>query len=120
MQPRHDGTCLKSLTESNGSVLATFLSPATDPRFWTGSAAADLSTFSPAKAAPGAAITIKGTNLNEVVAVVIGGAEATISKSSTASALLVTVPQKATVGAALITITSASGQAVSIKKFTVT
>jgi hypothetical protein len=112
--------CLKSLTESNGSVLATFLSPATDPRFWTGSAAADLTTFSPAKAAPGATMTIKGTNLNEVIAVVIGGAEATISKSSTASQLLVTVPQKATVGSALITVTSASGQAVSVKKFNVT
>jgi hypothetical protein len=112
--------CLKSLTESNGSVLATFLSPATDPRFWTGNAAANLSSFSPAKAAAGATVTIKGTSLNGVIAVTIGGATAAISRSSTASELVVTVPAKATVGAALITITSASGQAVSVKKFTVT
>jgi hypothetical protein len=112
--------CLKSLTESNGSVLATFLSPATDPRFWTGDAAADLSSFSPAKAAPGATVTIKGKNLSGVIAVVIGGASATISTKSTAADLMVTVPERATVGTALITVTSASGQAVSVKKFTVT
>jgi hypothetical protein len=112
--------CLESLTESSGSVIATFLSPATDPRFWTGEAAADLSSFSPTKGAPGSTVTIKGTNLNGVIAVVIGGASATISTASTASELVVTVPEKATVGTGLITVTSASGQAVSVKKFTVT
>ena len=112
--------CLESLTESSGSVIATFLAPATDPRFWTGDAAADLSSFSPAKGAAGATVAIKGSNLNGVIAVVIGGATATISDASTAAKLVVTVPAKATVGTALITVTSASGQAVSVKKFTVT
>jgi hypothetical protein len=90
--------CLESHTESSGSVLATFLSPATDPRFWTGDGAADLSSFSPPKGGPGSTVTIKGTNPTGVMAVVIGGAQATISPTSTAAKLVVKVPERATVG----------------------
>jgi len=112
--------CLESLTESNGSVLATFLSPATDPRFWTGEAAADLSSFSPPKGLPGATLTIKGKNLTGILSVDIGGAAATVSSESTAAKLVVTVPQNAARGTSLITVTSAAGEAVSTKTFDVT
>jgi hypothetical protein len=112
--------CLVSLTESSGSVIAAFLSPATDPRFWTGEAAADLSTFSPPKGLPGATLTIKGKNLTGIVSVDIGGAKASISPQSTAAKLVVTVPQSAARGTSLITVTSAAGEAVSTKLFTVT
>jgi hypothetical protein len=111
--------CLESLTESSGSVIAIFLSPANDPRFWTGDAAAALTSFSPTKGAPGATITIKGKNLTGTLGVVIGGVNATISQQSTSTKLIVTVPPKAALGPGLITVTSASGQAVSTKTFTV-
>jgi hypothetical protein len=109
--------CLESLVESSGSVVATFLTPATDPRFWTGEAATDLKNFAPTKGAPGSTLTITGKNLSAVVAVVVGGAQATISSASTDTKLKVTVPQGARTG--LITVTSASGEAVSAKPFTV-
>ncbi len=112
--------CLESLIESSDSVVATFLSPANDPRFWTGVASADLKSFSPAKAAPGATITIKGKNLTGVIGVVIGGLNATISSKSTSAKLIVAVPLQAATGPGLITVTGASGQAVSTKTFTVT
>ena len=51
---------------------------------------------------------------------VIGGLDATISSKSTASKLIVTVPENAVAGPGAITVTAASGQAVSSKKFTVT
>jgi hypothetical protein len=110
--------CLESLHEAGGSVTATIKARATDPRFWTGEAAVDLTSFSPPKGAPNATVTIKGKNLTGVLAVVIGGAEATISPQSTATKLVVTVPAKAVTG--LITVTSAAGKAVSTKSFTVT
>jgi hypothetical protein len=109
--------CLESLVESSGSVVATFLSPATDPRFWTGEAAADVTGFSPTKGAPGSTVTIKGKNLSGAIAVVIGGDNAPISSASTDTKLLVTVPPNARTG--LITVTAASGEAVSAKPFTV-
>jgi hypothetical protein len=110
--------CLESLTESSGSVTATFLSPATDPRFWTGEAAVDLKSFSPTKGAPNSTVTIKGKNLSGVTTVVIGGSDADIQRNgSTATKLQVTVPSNARTG--LITVTSASGEAVSTKPFTV-
>ncbi|HXQ62802.1 MAG TPA: right-handed parallel beta-helix repeat-containing protein, partial [Acidimicrobiales bacterium] len=118
-RPSMTAPCLQSLTESSGSVIATFLSPANDPRFWTGLAAADLKSFAPAKADPGAMIAIKGKNLTGVQAVVIGGLNATISDLSTATKLLVTVPLQAVAGPGIITVTAASGEAASTKKFTV-
>jgi hypothetical protein len=109
--------CIESLVESSDSVIVTFLSPANDPRFWTGVAAADLKSFSPTKGAPGTVVTIKGKNLTQVQAVVIGGAQATIdTDESSASKLVVTVPSSAVSG--LITVTSASGETVSTKSFT--
>jgi YVTN family beta-propeller protein len=113
--------CLESLTEQSGDMaVATFLSPANDPRFWTGGAAADLKAFAPPKGAPGAAVTITGKNLAQVQSVEIGGAEATISPESTNTKLKVTVPLTAVAGSGLITVTAASGETVSTKEFTVT
>jgi hypothetical protein len=113
--------CLESLIEQSGDmVVATFLSPANDPRFWTGGAAADLKAFSPPKGAPGATVTITGKNLAQVQSVDIGGAEATISPESTNTKLVVTVPLTAVAGSGLIAVTAASGETVSTKEFTVT
>jgi hypothetical protein len=115
--PSMHAPCLESLVESSGSVVATFLTPPTDPRFWTGEAATDLKKFAPLTGAAGSTVTITGKNLAGVIAVVIGGAQAPISPASTDTKLEVTVPQGARTG--LITVTSASGEAVSAKPFTV-
>jgi hypothetical protein len=113
--------CLESLTGQSGdTVVASFLSPANDPRFWTGGAAVDLKAFTPASGAPNSTVTIKGKNLTEVQAVVIGGAQAAISTKSTNSELIVTVPPTAVPAAGYITVTAASGDAISTKSFTVT
>jgi hypothetical protein len=118
--PSDKAPCLVSLTESSDSVIAVIRSPADDPRFWTGVAATDLKSFSPSKGAPGSTVTIKGKNLTAVQAVVIGGLDAPISSKSTASKLIVTVPENAVAGPGVITVTAASGQTISSKKFTVT
>jgi hypothetical protein len=76
-------------------VTATFLSPSTDPRFWTGVATAALKSFSPAKGAPGKRVTIKGKNLAGVVDVTIGGATVTNIELQTSTKLVVTIPQDA-------------------------
>jgi hypothetical protein len=121
LHPCHTGTntvaCVVSVTSQyGGGVVATFMVPANDPRFWTGGAQVSLKTFSPTKGAPGATVTIKGKNLSQVVAVVMGGAQAAI-KSATSSKLVVTVPSSAVTG--IITVTAASGSVTSSTPFTV-
>jgi hypothetical protein len=113
--------CLVSLQEQSGSVVATFLSPANDPRFWTGDATVILKKFSPSKGKAGSTVTIKGKNLSQVNSVVIGGASATINTAkSTASKLVVTVPPSSLLESAPITVVADSGTEVSTKSFTVT
>jgi IPT/TIG domain len=108
--------CTKSLVEDDGSVVVTLLVPATDPRFWSGNGTLDLTSFSPTHGAPGKKITVKGKDLSQVTAVVIGGAQAKIlSESSTK--VSVDVPQGAVTGD--ITVTADSGDAVSTVPFTV-
>jgi hypothetical protein len=109
--------CLGSLKEQEGSVVAKLDLSATDPRFWTGSGPLDLTKFSPTQGAPGKKITIKGKNLSQITAVVIGGAQARILSQSS-SKVSVTVPQGATTG--LITVTADSGVVTSAQPFTVT
>jgi hypothetical protein len=109
--------CVQSLTEASGSVDATFLVPANDPRFWTGTASVTLKRFSPPKAAPGALVTIKGKNLTQVAAVVIGGVQATIHSASSGR-LVVVVPTTAVTGS--ITLVANSGDVVAKAPFTVT
>jgi hypothetical protein len=109
--------CLQSLVEAGGSVVATFLSPANDPRFWTGGGTLDLKNFSPTEGAPGARVTIKGRNLAGATSVVIGGVAAPI-QSQTSGKLVVSVPSTAVTGS--ITVVAASGDFVSRVPFTVT
>jgi hypothetical protein len=109
--------CTQSLVETDGSVVVTLLVPATDPRFWSGNGTCGLTSFSPTHGAPGKKITIKGTDLTQVTAVVIGGAQARILSRS-AKKLTVDVPQGAVSGD--ITVTADSGDAVSTAPFTVT
>jgi len=110
--------CLESLKEMGGSVVATFLSPANDPRFWTGGPTVVLKTFSPTEGAPGTTVTIKGKDLTGVTAVVIGGVTAPFQRPPTAGKLVVTVPSGAVTGR--LTITANSGDVVSSTPFTVT
>ncbi len=111
--------CLSSLVEEHGSVVTTFQIPATDPRFWAGTGADDLTSFSPTSGAPGRKVTIKGKGLTQVSAVVIGGAQARIRiLSKSASRVTVAVPQGAITG--LISVTADSGVVVSAIPFTVT
>jgi hypothetical protein len=114
--------CVVSLSsQPDGSVVATFLVPANDPRFWTGAGASDLKSFTPTQGPPGTTVTIKGKNLTQVQAVVIGGAMATIDTAqSTSSKLVVTVAQNAVHQPELVTVTAASGEVISTKPFTVT
>jgi hypothetical protein len=109
--------CLQSLAEHTGGVLATFLVPANDPRFWTGGAPLAVKSFTPAKGVPGTNVTIKGKNLTGAVSVVIGGTKAII-KSASSTKLVVTVPQGALTG--IISITSASGTVTTAQPFSVT
>jgi hypothetical protein len=108
--------CIGSLKEQAGSVVAQFDVPASDPRFWTGTGPADLTKFSPTHAAPGGKITLKGKNLTQITAVVIGGAQARILSQSS-SKVVVIVPQGASTG--LITVTADSGVVTSTQTFTV-
>jgi hypothetical protein len=116
---KSNAPCLETLTESAGAVTATFLSPAQDPRFWTGGAALQLKSFTPAKGKPGGKVTIKGKDLSEVQAVVVGGAQATIDAAS-ATKVVITLSAKSIPGVGLITVTAASGEAITTKEFTVT
>ncbi len=109
--------CVQSLVEASGSVDATFLVPANDPRFWTGTASVTLKRFSPTKAAPGALVTIKGKNLTQVAAVVIGGVQATIHAAGNGR-LVVVVPTNAVTGS--ISLVANSGDVVAKAPFTVT
>lgn len=112
--------CISSLKEQYGhaGVVTTFVVPANDPRFWTGDASFSLTSFSPTHGAPGSTVTIKGKDLSGSLGVAIGGATAAVSSTSTKSKLKVTVPQGAHSG--FISVTAASGQAVSTEPFTVT
>lgn len=109
--------CVESLLESSGSVVVTFLVPANDPRFWVGAASVSMNKFSPTRAAPGARVTIKGQNLAEVVAVVIGGVAATVRSQSNAK-VVVFVPSTSVTGS--ITLVANLGDIVSTAPFTVT
>ncbi len=69
-----------------------------------------ISSFAPASAAPGAAVTISGSQLGGASAVTIDGVAAAIS-SGTATRIVVTVPAAATSGP--IRVTTAGGTATS-------
>lgn len=110
--------CLESRVETGGSVVATFLSPANDPRFWTGASTVVLKTFSPTEGPPGTEVTIKGKNLTGATSVVIGGVVAPFQRGATSSKLVVTVPQGA--GTGKLTVTANAGDVISSVPFTVT
>jgi hypothetical protein len=109
--------CLQSLTESGSSVAATFLSPANDPRFWTGGAPVDLRSVTPSSGPPRTTVTIKGKNLNHVASVVIGGAATQISAEHPTK-LVVSVPATAVTGS--LTLVANSGDVIGSVPFTVT
>jgi hypothetical protein len=110
--------CLESLVETGGNVVATILSPANDPRFWTGGPTVVLKTFSPTQGSPETEVTIKGKHLTGVTSVVIGGVVAPFQRPATSSTLVVTVPQGAVTGK--LTVTAGAGDVISSVPFTVT
>lgn len=78
-----------------------------------------LQSFSPAKAAPGAVVTITGVGFNESSTVSFDGVKATVTSTS-ATKLKVTVPAGASTGALELTNTaSPAGSATSATSFTV-
>ncbi len=88
------------------------------PTLWTGYAGTvRVRSFSPTSGAPGATVIVKGKNLTQVEAAVIGGATATI-QSATSGRLVVSVPTTAVTGT--VSLTAASGTVTSSKSFTVT
>ncbi len=109
--------CLESLKESGDSVVATFLSPANDPRFWTGGPTMVVKKFSPTQGAPGTKVTIKGKNLSGATSVVIGGVQAPIHSASSGKVVVI-VPSTAVTGS--ITLVANSGDVVSKAPFKVT
>jgi hypothetical protein len=111
--------CLQSVAPGSGGtgIVVTMVLPANDPRFWAGGAPVDLKSFSPTKGPPGQNVTIKGKNLTDVTAVVMGGGRATIDTISS-SKLIVTVPTSAQSGT--LSVTAPSGTATSLVPFTVT
>jgi hypothetical protein len=113
--------CLESIVESSpsGSVTATFLSPSTDPRFWTGEPTAVLKKFTPTRGAPGKRVTIKGKDLSGVVSVTIGGATVPSIEAETSTKLVVTVPTDAQ-ATGPIGLTGTFGDIDSTSLFTVT
>ena len=117
---KHNGPkepCLQSETESKGSVVAKVLLLPGDPRFHVGPEPSVVTSFSPASAAPGKKVTIKGTNLANVTGVTIGQKAAKIDTRA-ATKLTVTVPTGAQSGA--IVVTSQAGVATSKTAFKVT
>jgi hypothetical protein len=109
--------CVNSVVAGNGGLEATFTVPANDPRFWAGGAPVSVKKFSPTKGPAGTTITIKGKNLTGVAAVVVGGAEAELTAVSK-SRLTAVVASSAVTGP--VSVTAASGTAVSQVPFTVT
>jgi hypothetical protein len=109
--------CYTSIKESGGSVVAEFTVPPGDPRFWVGLASMTLGKFTPKSAAPGASVTIKGTNLSQVTGVTFGSTQAKIVTIDPTK-LVVKVPENAQSGA--LTVTGVSGTLTSSKSFKVT
>jgi hypothetical protein len=100
-------------------VTATFLSPSTDPRFWTGEPTAVLKKFTPTRGRPGKRVTIKGKDLSGVVSVTIGGATVPSIEEETSTKLVVTVPTDAQ-ATGPIGLTGTFGDIDSTSLFTVT
>jgi len=108
--------CVQTLLEQSGSVVAIFLVPANDPRFWVGAASMAVKKITPLTGVPGTRVTVKGSNLAQVDSVVIGGVTADI-RSRTNGKLKVTVPTTAVTGS--ITLVANSGDVVSTAPFVV-
>ena len=105
---RFVSACTKSITESDGNVVAQLELPTGDPRFHIGGETPSVTSYSPASAKPGHKLTIKGENLSEITSVTIGGAQATIIKTAPTS-VSVTVPNGAKGG--VVKVTSLAGVA---------
>jgi hypothetical protein len=89
--------CVVSLVKQGTGVKATFLAPPQDPRFYVGGPLITFTGFSPAHGPIGSPLTITGTNLLQVTAIIVGGVLAP-AKSATATKLVVTVPRGARSG----------------------
>ena len=109
--------CYKSFKESGGNVVATLQLPTGDPRFHVGAEVPVVTSVSPAAAAPGKKLTVKGANLSEVTHVTVGGVSARITKTAPTK-VIVTVPPGAKSG--VVRVTSLAGTASSPIVFRVT
>ena len=113
--------CYVSISESSGSVMTSLKVPAGDPRFWVGSGALGLKSFSPTSGPTGTTMTVKGKALGAVTGVTFGGTQAVgtnLRISPSGSSLTVTVPPNALSGA--VEIVGDGGVSPSKKPFKVT
>jgi YVTN family beta-propeller protein len=110
--------CVKSVVVRGRTVVTTVILPVNESvTLAIGPQKETIKKFSPKTGAPGSNLTIKGTNLTQVNAAVIGGVQASIV-SETAKKLVVTVPPGASTG--MITLTGWSGDVTSSSTFKVT
>ena len=109
--------CAKSFKESDGSVIATLILPAGDPRFHVGGAVPQITGMSPAIAKPGKKLTIIGLNLSEVTGVTIGGIAVRIVKTAPTKVSVV-LPTDAKSG--VVAVSSLAGASVSTAVLQVT
>jgi len=80
-------------------------------------AAPTITSFAPARGVAGTVVTITGTDLNGATAVAFNGVPVKAFNSNSATSLIALVPEGATSGK--ITVTNASGTAISISDFAV-
>jgi hypothetical protein len=108
--------CFDSIAEVDGTAVTTLQVPANDPRFWATGGLPQAKKLAPLSGAVGAVVTIKGTDLSEVLSVSLGSVPATITSRSP-SQLKFQVPNGAVSGH--VTIVAAAGQSVTSQTFTV-
>jgi hypothetical protein len=124
---KHPAPCVKSTqVTSPSSVVATLEVPPGDPRYWVDTGILGLSTFTPLSAAPGATVTIKGSNLKQVVSVLFSSRTSgayllasTLTISSTGTSMKAKVPPGAVTGPVEV-VTTNGDVYISTKRFTVT
>jgi DNA-binding beta-propeller fold protein YncE len=122
---KHPAPCVKSAQVTGpGTVVATLEVPPGDPRYWVDTGVLGLSTFTPLLGKAGVVVTIKGTNLKQVVSVLFSGPASgfvqasALTISSTGTSMKTKVPAGAVTGP--VEVVTPGGIFISTKKFTVT
>jgi len=108
-ETRFPPPCIKSATELGGTVTAVLLVPPSDPRFHAGGTTRVVTSVSPASAAPGKKVTIRGLFLKGAQLLIDGVA---VRGKSSNSKITFTMPSGASAGVVPIVVTTATGSTV--------